>query len=99
MGAKGIRRRKPYRRLPPARMPDDNELVPPNVMWPGPGSGFEAHPWSPAGRAQETWRFARALGGGRGRRGRRTPVARLVSGALVVVVAAALLAEVVAILL
>ena len=62
MGAKGIKRRKPYRKLPPARMPTENEVIPPNVMWPGAGSGFEADPWSPAGRSQTGWQLAQGLG-------------------------------------
>ncbi|MDQ3758261.1 MAG: hypothetical protein M3394_10475 [Actinomycetota bacterium] len=79
MGAKGIRRRKPYRRLPPARVPDDNDAIPPHIMWPGPGSGFEAHPLSPAGRSMEGMRL---LSGLRRRGGRRLP-ALLVVAALV----------------
>jgi hypothetical protein len=31
-------------------------------MWPEPGSGFEADPFSPAGTAQREWGLIRALG-------------------------------------
>ena len=58
MGAKGIKRRKPQRRLPKVRagdLPSENDLIPPHIMWPARGSGFEADPHSPAGQAQRTW--------------------------------------------
>lgn len=32
--------------------------TPGHVMWPDKGSGFEASPWSPAGRAQQMWIIA-----------------------------------------
>lgn len=37
--------------------PDESEgeWTPP-VMWPEPGSGFEADPFSPAGMSQQLWR-------------------------------------------
>ena len=35
--------------------------VPPGMMWPEAGSGFEASPYSPAGRAQVSWRLLRGL--------------------------------------
>lgn len=60
MGRAGIRRRTPRRRLPPvesAGWPEDD--IPP-VMWSPPGSGFEASPFSPAGRAQTFHRFTRS---------------------------------------
>jgi hypothetical protein len=31
-------------------------------MWPDDASGFEAHPFSPAGRAQASWWFLRRFG-------------------------------------
>jgi hypothetical protein len=34
--------------------PDDDPTPP--VMWPEPGSGFEADPFSPAGMSQQIWR-------------------------------------------
>ena len=57
MGSKGIRRRKPAHQLAPVRtrLPDQNDLVPPNIMWPASGSGFQADPFSPAGSAQRGW--------------------------------------------
>jgi len=61
MGRAGIRRRKPRRRLPPPEVPSENDLVPPNIMWPGAGSGFEANPFSPAGRAQQEWQMLQRL--------------------------------------
>jgi hypothetical protein len=57
VGAKGIKRRKPYKRLPPPRVPDENAVVPPHIMWPARGAGFEADPSSPAGQAQRGWWF------------------------------------------
>jgi hypothetical protein len=58
MGSKGIRRRKPARHLPKVRardLPTENDVIPPNIMWPDKGSGFEANPFSPAGSAQRQW--------------------------------------------
>jgi hypothetical protein len=55
VGSKGIRRRKPAHHLPKVRLPDENDVIPPNIMWPAPGSGFEADPFSPAGTAQREW--------------------------------------------
>lgn len=49
------------------RVGDDG--VPPHIMWPEPGSGFEAFPGSPAGQAQAGWLFTRRLIGLSGRRG------------------------------
>ena len=38
-------------------VPDEPEKDPtPPVMWPEPGSGFEADPFSPAGMSQQIWR-------------------------------------------
>lgn len=78
MGAKGIKRRKPYRRLPPVRV-TQADPIPPHIMWPGPGSGFEAHPMSPAGRSMEGLRFLTGLR----RRGGRRLVTLLVAAVLV----------------
>ena len=63
VGSKGIRRRKPARHLPPVRtrLPYENDLIPPNIMWPEAGSGFEADPYSPAGTAQRGWWMISAL--------------------------------------
>ena len=72
VGAKGIRRRTPVHHLPPAKAgaPDAGDGGPPNIMWPAAGSGFEADPFSPAGRAQAGWRLidAASRGGGRSSR-------------------------------
>ena len=65
MGARGIRRRKPKR--PPPSPSDDalgwptSDETPP-IMWSEPGSGFEASPFSPAGRMQYLWWFLRRSG-------------------------------------
>ena len=72
MGAKGIKRRKPYRRLPPVDLPTENDLIPPHIMWPGKGSGFEADPFSPAGQAQRSWWALNAVR-------RRGPVANVLT--------------------
>ena len=58
----------------------------PPVMWPSPGSGFEASAFSPAGRAQQFWAFTRGATDG----GRRQRVARLVLVLVFVVVVVAL---------
>lgn len=60
MGAKGIRKRTPSRRLPSLRR-RTNYIDEPPVMWPPPSSGFEADPFSPAGQMQGWWQFT---GGG-----------------------------------
>lgn len=98
VGSRGIKRRKPYRKLPPARVPDDDDLVPPHVMWPAAGSGFEANPYSPAGQAQRGWWLAQRL-----RRGEWPPprtdwrplalIAAIPLGLTVLVALAAILAE------
>lgn len=60
-----MRRRKPIRHL---RLVDDEALgwpsaeETPPIMWSGPGSGFEADPFSPAGRMQREWWFLRRVG-------------------------------------
>jgi hypothetical protein len=69
VGSQGIRARKPRRKLPPAIVPSDNDLIPPQIMWPDAGSGFEANAWSPAGQSQRQWWFLRGLA-----RGRRVPL-------------------------
>ena len=94
MGSKGIKPRKRRRPLPKVRgqarvMGDE-----PPVMWPSPGSGFEASPYSPAGRAQQMWTLVRGLSS-TGRRQRRAVrlltllVVLVVVGPLVVVAIAA----------
>ncbi len=73
MGSSGIRRRKPAHRLPKVRdadLPTENDLIPPNIMWPAKGSGFEADPFSPAGSAQRGWWLLNAARRGRTRRAR-----------------------------
>jgi hypothetical protein len=60
MGTKGIRKRKPYRRLPSLRG-KAHYIDEPPVMWPSSSSGFEADPFSPAGQIQGVWRLT---GGG-----------------------------------
>ena len=52
--ARRFRRRKSAHHLPKVR-DRDLDVSPPNIMWPGPGSGFEASPFSPAGTAQRVW--------------------------------------------
>lgn len=63
VGSKGIKRRKPYRRLPSVRgdsaISDSDQ---PPIMWPSPGSGFEADPFSAAGTSQREWFLIRRLG-------------------------------------
>jgi hypothetical protein len=57
VGRATSRRRKPRRPLPKLPdLPDDNT---PPVMWSPPGSGFEASPYSPAGRIQGMWQLNR----------------------------------------
>src|ERR1039458_3124258 len=46
----GRRRRRPT----VAATPQSDPTLP--VMWPEPGSGFEADPFSPAGMSQQVWR-------------------------------------------
>ena len=94
MGAKGIRRRKPYRKLPPARVPTENEVIPPHIMWPDSDSGFEADPWSPAGRAQREWWLLQGLT----RRGSR-PAVSIVLWAVIAVLALAVLSNLLALVL
>jgi hypothetical protein len=48
--------------------PDDDPVPP--VMWPEPGSGFEADPSSPAGQLQGEARFLQGLSADPGRVGR-----------------------------
>jgi hypothetical protein len=74
MGSKGIRRRKPAHHLPKVSdrdIPNDNDLIPPNIMWPSKGAGFEADPFSPAGSAQRQWWLISAARRGSNRRTRR----------------------------
>jgi hypothetical protein len=59
MGSRGIRRRKPARHLPPVREVDPDDDIPPNIMWPPKGSGFQADPFSPAGTSQRYWLLIR----------------------------------------
>jgi hypothetical protein len=66
MGSKGIKRRKPYRRLSPVRGGVISDSDEPPIMWPSSGSGFEADPFSPAGTAQREWFLTRRLGQSRG---------------------------------
>jgi hypothetical protein len=65
VGSKGSRPRKKRR---PSRAaatgPAWNEEPP--VMWPAAGSGFEASSFSPAGRAQQVWAFARGASSSEG---------------------------------
>ena len=60
-------------------MPSENELIPPNIMWPEAGSGFEANQYSPAGTAQRQWWQIQRIG----RSGDFSPSARLAIWALV----------------
>ena len=60
-------------------MPTENELIPPNIMWPDAGSGFEANQYSPAGTAQRQWRQMQRIG----RSGEVSAPARLAIWALV----------------
>ena len=62
VGSRGIRRRKRKHPLAPVRgdalgWPTSDETPP--IMWSDPGSGFEADPFSPAGRMQRQWWFLR----------------------------------------
>lgn len=51
MGSRGGRRKT-------KRTPSAVVLNPtPPIMWPEPGSGFEADPFSPAGTSQQIWRL------------------------------------------
>lgn len=97
MGRAGIRRRKPYQRLPRAEGATENDVVPPHVMWPSRSAGFEASPYSTAGTHQRSWWLLNGLArGGRKRRGR---VARgLVPREIVVLTAWAVLLSIVAVL-
>jgi hypothetical protein len=64
VGSKGIRRRKPARHLPKVPDIDPDDDIPPNIMWPPKGSGFQADPFSPAGSSQRSWwLIRRAIGG------------------------------------
>ena len=45
----------------PKRIEARNDLIPPGVMWPEEGSGYEANQYSPAGTIQREWWFNRAL--------------------------------------
>jgi hypothetical protein len=83
VGSKGIKPRKRRRPLPKVRSKASVLSDEPPIMWPPPGSGFEASPYSPAGRAQQMWRLVRGLSSG-GRRQRRA--VRLVTLLVVVVV-------------
>ena len=88
MGAKGIRPRKRRRRLPKVKASvREHEMVPPNIMWPEKGSGFEANQYSPAGTSQREWWLIRAAGSGN----RKARV--LVLAFLVVPIAIALLSQ------
>ena len=53
----------------PGGAPLMRDPIPP-VMWPDPGSGFEADPSSPAGQLQGEAMFLRGLSGDGGRAGR-----------------------------
>jgi hypothetical protein len=71
MGSRGSRSRKPAHHLPKVRdseLPTASDLMPPNIMWPEQGSGFEADPFSPAGTAQRQWWLINRLGRRRGTR-------------------------------
>lgn len=48
--------------------PDFGKNDTPPVMWPEPGSGFEANQYSPAGGAQRGWRVVRAANDASGAR-------------------------------
>jgi hypothetical protein len=63
MGSRGIRRRKPAHHLPPVREIDPDDDIPPNIMWPAKGSGFQADPFSPAGTSQRYWLLIRRQAG------------------------------------
>jgi len=68
MGSWGARRRKAVQHLPKVSsrdLPTENELIPPNIMWPAKGSGFEADPFSPAGTQQRQWWMIQRLASGR----------------------------------
>jgi hypothetical protein len=54
------KRRRQLSRPPPPVHPEESDATPP-VMWPSPGSGFEASPFSPAGVAQGLWRLGRGV--------------------------------------
>lgn len=85
MGSKGIKPRKRRRPLPKVRSSADAISNEPPIMWSPPGSGFEASPYSPAGRAQQMWAL---VGGLRSRNRRQTRAMRLM---LLLVLAAVLL--------
>jgi hypothetical protein len=51
MGSRGGRRKTKRASTPVVLDPT------PPIMWPEPGSGFEADPFSPAGTSQQIWRF------------------------------------------
>lgn len=64
MGSRGIRRRKPVHHLPKVSsrdLPTENDLIPPHIMWPAKGSGFDPSAFSPAGSAQRGWRLTQGL--------------------------------------
>lgn len=64
MGSSGIRRRKPVQHLP--KLPNgSDDAIPPNIMWPEAGSGFDASAVSPAGGAKAQWGLVRSLTRGR----------------------------------
>ncbi|MCU1483284.1 MAG: hypothetical protein JWN67_30 [Actinomycetia bacterium] len=89
MGRAGIRRRKPRRPLPKLSgkaWPGDDT---PPTMWSAPGSGFEASPFSPAGRIQGMWRMTRGVNERR-RQGRPLPRSFVVGSILVILAVLAL---------
>jgi hypothetical protein len=50
-----MERSRRRRQHPTAVTLPESDTTPP-VMWPAPGSGFEADPFSPAGMSQQIWR-------------------------------------------
>ena len=61
MGSKGIKPRKPRRRLPRLKRMRIEDPTSGHVAWPPKGSGFEASPYSPAGYLQRMWIFSSNL--------------------------------------
>jgi hypothetical protein len=53
-------------KVPNSEVSTENDLIPPNIMWPEAGSAFEADPFSPAGTAQRQWWLVRRGIGYRG---------------------------------
>ncbi len=69
------------RHLPKVHTGTD-DAIPPNIMWPEAGSGFEASAISPAGGAKGQWGLVRSL-----RRGRTLAKDRPAPSTLVVLIA------------